>query len=313
MALVLVTGGAGFIGGHLVAALLQQGYRVRVLDDLSSGRRDNLSPIIDDIDFIHGSITDQDTLQHAFKGVDSCVHLAAIPSVPRSIETPWQSNRVNVEGTLNVYLAARDAGVHRVVVASSSAVYGNVQETSVPETLPRAPISPYGITKAVGEMYGETFGQLFGLDVVSLRYFNVFGPRQDPRSPYAAVIPIFLSHLFAQKSPPIHGDGKQSRDFTYIDNVVHANLKALEAPGTIAGVYNVACGESTSIVELVEILNDILGLNIPPTFLRPRHGDIRYSRADIQRAHDAFGYSPIVSIREGLSRTLTWFQQHEFA
>lgn len=312
MDLVLVTGGAGFIGSHLVAALLEKGYSVRVIDDLSSGRRPNLEPYLDHIEFIHGSITDEDALAKAFHRVDACLHFAAIPSVPRSIDNPGQSNRVNVEGSVDVFLAARSAGVRRLVFASSSAVYGNVAERAVVESLPRAPISPYGVTKAAGEMYAEVFSQLYGLDIVSLRYFNVFGPRQDPRSPYAAVIPIFLSHLFAQKPPPIHGDGRQSRDFTYIDNVVHANLLALKAPGGIAGAYNIACGESTAIVDLVAMLNQRLGLAIEPAFQRARNGDIRYSCADISKARAAFGYEPIVTVREGIGRTLEWFRQHEF-
>lgn len=310
---VLVTGGAGFIGSHLVAALLKKGYAVRVLDDLSSGRRSNLEPHLEEIEFIQGSIIDEDALAKAFHRVDACLHLAAIPSVPRSIETPAISNRVNVEGAVDVFLAARSAGVRRIVFASSSAVYGNVSDHAVVETLPRAPISPYGVTKAAGEMYADVFSQLYGLDIVSLRYFNVFGPRQDPRSPYAAVIPIFLSHLFAQLPPPIHGDGQQSRDFTYIDNVVAANLLALEEPSPIAGAYNIACGESTSIVDLVAMLNERLELSVAPAFQRSRTGDIRYSRADISKARAAFGYEPVVSVREGINRTLEWFQQHEFA
>jgi UDP-glucose 4-epimerase len=311
MATVLVTGGAGFIGCHIVRALLKHGYAVRVIDDFSSGRRDNLAEVADDIDIHAASICDVDLLATAFNGVDSCIHLAAIPSVPRSIESPSHTNRVNVEGTLNVFQAARSAGIRRVVFASSSAVYGNVASLPVSESNTVAPISPYGVSKAAAEMYASTLSDVYDMDIVALRYFNVFGPHQDPRSQYAAVIPIFLSHMFGGKAPPINGDGLQSRDFSYVDNVVSANLKAIEAPEDVAGAYNIACSQTTSIVELVNILNELLNLHIEPAFRPTRVGDIVYSRADITKARNILGYEPTVDVREGLLKTLDWFRQGE--
>lgn len=304
----LVTGGAGFIGNHLVRALLNKGHDVRVIDDLSTGSLDNLADVRERITFFPGSICDAELVARASRDVACCYHQAALPSVPRSVRDPWRSNRVNVEGALNVFLAARDAGVRRVVFASSSSVYGNTDAVPAHEGLPLAPISPYGVTKATCEMYARAFTELYGMDIVALRYFNVFGPRQNPQSQYAAVIPIFIENMLAGRRPPVDGDGMQSRDFSYIDNVVSANLKAGEAPGSIAGVYNIACGASTTVLDLVNTLNAILGMNIEPDFRGARPGDIRRSCAAIARARAAFGYEPLISVREGLERTVRWFQ-----
>jgi UDP-glucose 4-epimerase len=308
MSTFLVTGGAGFIGSNLANTLVQQGESVRVLDDLSTGNLSNLSEIQEDIELFEGSICDQTILSKAMKGVDFCLHQAAIPSVPRSVKSPWASNRANVEGSLNVFLAARDAGVQRLVYASSSSVYGNVKTMPVREELPRNPISPYAVSKAAMEMYGEVFSDLYDLDLVGLRYFNVFGPKQDPNSAYAAVIPIFITNMLKGKSAPVHGDGGQGRDFSYIDNVVSANLLACKQKKNIAGVYNVACGDSTTVLEVVELLNEILGVHIDPEFKSPREGDIRKSWANIENAESAFGYKPLCSVREGLEKTLTWLR-----
>lgn len=305
----LVTGGAGFIGSNLVHALLERGHAVRVLDDLSTGRRENLSGIMSSIEFFEGSICDETAVRDAMGGVDYCLHQAAIPSVPRSVDNPLASNRANVDGTLNVFLAARDAKVRRVVFASSSSVYGNTEVSPAHEDLPVLPISPYGVSKAACEHYARVFSSLYGMDIVALRYFNVFGPRQDPASQYAAVIPIFMAHMLRGERPPVHGDGRQSRDFSFIDNVIRANVLACEAEGPIAGVYNAACGTESTLLGLVALLNHALGTKLEPVFSPVRAGDIRRSCADISRAAKAFGYKPSVSVGEGLRRTIEWYQR----
>ncbi len=308
MATYLVTGGAGFIGSNLVRSLLERGHSVRVLDDLSTGRRANLTEVLSQIEFIEGSICEVDLVNQAMDGVEYCLHQAAVPSVPRSVEDPLRSNRVNVEGTLNVFLAAREQGVRRVVFASSSSVYGNTSVSPVREDLPTQPISPYGVTKATCELYARVFSSLYNMDIVGLRYFNVFGPRQDPASEYAAVVPIFLSKMLRGERPPVHGNGRQSRDFSYIGNVVDANLRVCDAEGPLAGVYNAACGAETSILGLVALLNEILGTKLEPVFEPSRAGDIRRSCADIRRAGETFGYKPQVSVGEGLKRTVEWYR-----
>ncbi|MBN2309522.1 MAG: SDR family oxidoreductase [Candidatus Hydrogenedentes bacterium] len=308
MACYLITGGGGFIGSNLARSLSARGDEVRVLDDFSTGRRENLDGLLDRIEVIEGSVCDPECLARAFAGVDYCLHQAAIPSVPRSVQDPVRSNHANVEGTIQVFLAARDAGAKRVVFASSSSVYGEVSALPAAETLPLNPISPYGVTKATCEMYARVFTELYGTDIVALRYFNVFGPRQDPKSQYAAVMPIFIMKMLAGEAPPVYGDGTQSRDFSYVDNVVAANLAACAAPGRLAGVYNIACGATTSVLDVVEMLNEILGTDLPPAFLPPRPGDIHLSYADIARARDAMGYEPAVTVREGLERTVAWYR-----
>lgn len=307
----VVTGGAGFIGSHLVRALIARGNAVTVVDDFSTGKRENLAGVEPLVELLEGSIEDRDLLAHAMRDADYCLHQAAIPSVPRSVADPFASNRANVEGTLNVFVAARDANLKRVVFASSSSIYGNTDRVPVNENLPRAPISPYGVTKATDELYGEVFSGLYGLDVVALRYFNVFGPRQAPDSAYAAVVPIFLRHMLRGERPPVHGHGQQARDFTYVENVVQANLRACQVEGRIAGVYNIACGASTSVLELVAALNTLLGTSIAPEHLPARAGDILRSWADIAKARKAFGYSPLVTLNEGLEKTIAWFREWE--
>ena len=308
MSAYLVTGGAGFIGSNIAQQLALRGDTVRVLDDLSTGFRENLSEVADKVEFIEGSITDMDVVQAAMEGMEFCLHQAAIPSVPYSIEHPILTNEANVSGTINVFLAARDAGLRRVVFASSSAIYGNTSQVPVIESLPRAPISPYAVDKAADEMYAGVFSDLYDIDIVGLRYFNVFGPRQRPDSAYAAVIPIFLECMLRGESPPVHGDGGQARDFSYIENIVEANIAACRAEGKIAGVYNVACGRSTSILELIALMNQALGTTLEPRFEPARAGDIRESWADIALAEQCFHYTPTISVEEGLKRTIEWFQ-----
>jgi nucleoside-diphosphate-sugar epimerase len=308
MSRFLVTGGAGFIGSNVVRRLLALGEQVRVIDDCSTGRRANLADVSGDIEFTDGSIVDQAAIDAAIQGCDFCIHLAAIPSVPRSVENPARSHHANVTGTVNVLLAARDAGVQRVVMASSSSVYGNAATLPVEESLPVMPISPYAVSKASAEMYARVFSDLYEMEVVCLRYFNVFGPRQDPDSPYSAVIPLFIRRMLSGHAPRIHGDGLQSRDFTFVDNVATANIKACFAPGKIAECYNVAAGQPHSLLELVQTLNDILGTDIAPSFDETRAGDVKHSHAAIARAENAFGYNPRVTFREGLEQTVAWYR-----
>ncbi len=308
MAHYLITGGGGFIGSNLARALVEEGETVQVLDDFSTGRRENLEGLKRNITIIEGTICDREAVRTAIKGVNYCLHQAAIPSVPRSIAAPEASNRANIEGTLNVLLAAREAGVRRVVLASSSSVYGNVAGDPLVETLPRRPISPYGVTKACAEMYGEVFASLYDLDIVSLRYFNVFGPRQNPDSQYAAAIPIFVRHMLAGRRPPVHGDGRQARDFTFVSNVVSANLLVCRQAGSLRGVFNVACGAAANLLEVIAALNRILGADLEPEFQPRRAGDIPWSCADISQARQAFGYVPKIGLEEGLRRTVSWLR-----
>lgn len=308
MSTYLITGGAGFIGSHLAETLCRRGDAVRVLDDFSTGRRENLAAFSSDVEVVEGSILDREAVAAALRGVEVCLHEAALPSVPRSIGDPWMSNRVNVEGTLNVFLAARDAGVRRVVYASSSSVYGNAAQYPVDESLPRMPLSPYAVSKATMELYADSFSRLYGMDLVGLRYFNVFGPRQDPEGPYAAVIPRFLQAMLAGEQPVIFGDGTQARDFTAVSNVVAANLLAAAAPGNISGVYNIACGAPVTLLELVAALNQALGTDLTPNLAPARDGDIRLSWATIERAGAAFGYAPTTSFDDGIRETVAWFR-----
>ena len=312
MTTFLVTGGAGFIGSNLVTALLAAGHEVRVLDDFSSGRRENLADA-GRATIIEGDIRDLATVRTAVKGVDYVLHQAAVPSVARSIEDPLTSNNANINGTLHVLLASRDAGVKRVVMAASSSAYGETEVLPKVETMQSAPISPYAITKLVAEMYGQVFTQLYGLEVVSLRYFNVFGPRQDPASHYAAVIPKFIALMQAGRRPVIFGDGLQSRDFSYIDNVVQANLLACTAAAAPGNIYNVACGVRFDLLELVALLNAILGTSIEAELQEARAGDIKHSLADIERARRDLGYTVVVPFEEGLRLTVAWYEKHPFA
>jgi nucleoside-diphosphate-sugar epimerase len=303
----LVTGGAGFIGSHLTTALVNKSFKVTVIDNLSTGHLENLSEVLDDITFIRGDIRDIELLKKSFKGVDVVFHQAALPSVPRSIKDPIVSNASNIDGTLNVLVAARDAGVKRVICAASSSAYGDTEVLPKSEEMPSNPLSPYAVTKYVGELYSKVFSRVYGLETVCLRYFNVFGPRQDPNSQYAAVIPKFIIAMSKGESPRIYGDGEQSRDFTYIDNVVEANLLAASASDVSGEVFNIACGERYTINGLVDKLNEIFETNIEPEYDPPRPGDVRHSMASIEKAEKFLGYKPVVTFQEGLRRTVEWF------
>lgn len=307
MTIALVTGGAGFIGSHLATALLQRGYEVRILDNFSTGKRENLAPILDKITLFEASITDGAALQAAMAQVDYVFHQAAIPSVPRSVEDPETCHEINVNGTFRLLLAARDAGVKRVVYAASSSAYGDITGEYKHEAMPPRPLSPYGAAKLMGEYYMQVFYQTYGLETVCLRYFNVFGPRQDPTSEYSAVIPKFITAIQHGKHPIIYGDGLQSRDFTYIDNVIHGNLLAATCPEPAGHVMNIACGEQYSLLDLVNILNHYMGTEVEPEFAPPRTGDIKHSRADISKAGALMGYEPQVGFEEGIARTIEWF------
>jgi nucleoside-diphosphate-sugar epimerase len=305
MTRVLVTGGAGFIGSHLAADLLARGYEVRVLDNFATGRRSNLAAISEEVELVEGDIQSYERASKAVAGCDVVLHQAALPSVPRSVQDPLTSNATNVIGTLNVLLAARDHGVGRVVVASSSSVYGSGGGTSAKlEDQPAVPISPYATAKLASEGYARSFHEVYRLETVCLRYFNVFGPRQDPTSQYAAVIPNFITALLAGESPVIFGDGEQSRDFTYVANVVQANLLAMGAPGAPGNVYNIARGQRITLNRLVAELCGALGVDVKPVYGAPRPGDIRHSLADLSRARADLGYEPVVQLREGLERTI---------
>lgn len=305
----LITGGAGFIGCNLARYLLEKGCRVRVLDDLSTGREDNLRELSGSLEFIRGDIRDPVTVARTVEDCDAVFHQAALPSVPRSIADPAASHDVNVNGTLNVLLASRDKGVRRVVLASSSSVYGDREELPRNEEQSPRPLSPYAVSKLAGEYYARSFSTVYGLDTVSLRYFNVFGPRQDPESPYAAVIPRFMEALRAGRSPVIYGDGSQSRDFTFVENVCLVNWLAATAEKPLMGeVFNVGCGRSYTLLELLENLSAVMGRRDPdPRFEPPRAGDVRHSLADIGKAARMLGYEPIPDFRAELEKTCRWF------
>jgi UDP-glucose 4-epimerase len=309
MANCLVTGGAGFIGSHLVEALVERGHWVRVLDNFSTGSRENLDAVTGRVQVIDGDITDLDMVRRATRGVEVVFHQAALASVPRSVANPLATHRACVDGTLHVLLAARDANVRRVVYAASSSAYGNSARLPKSEGDPTAPLSPYAVAKLAGEQYCAAFSEVYRLETVRLRYFNVFGPRQSPDSPYAAVIPKFIEALTGGRPPVVHGDGQQSRDFTFVADVVQANLLAAEAPGVSGRVYNVACGRRTSLLELVEHLNALLGTHIAPAHAAARPGDVKHSQADIQRARDELGYRPTTDVPTGLRRCLEWWRQ----
>jgi nucleoside-diphosphate-sugar epimerase len=304
----LVTGGAGFIGSHMVEALLSAGHTVRVVDNFSTGKRENLAHVIDRIDLYEFSITDRERLAEAMQDVDYVFHLAALASVPRSVSDPILSNEHNVTGTLDVLVAARDAGVKRVVYAGSSSAYGNVESEYKAEDMPPRPLSPYAVAKLAGEHYCQAFTSVYGLETVTVRYFNVFGPRQDPLSTYAAVIPKFVTSMLDSKSPVVEGDGLQTRDFTYIDNVVHGSLLACHAPGVAGETFNIACGARINLLEMIDLLNNFMGKSILPVFTDPRPGDVRHSRASIEKARRLLAYEPVVSFEEGLARTLAWYE-----
>jgi nucleoside-diphosphate-sugar epimerase len=306
--LYLVTGGAGFIGSHICERLLKEGHDVRVLDNFFSGKQSNLEDLGGGVDLVRGDIRDGRVVAEAMRGVYVVFHEAALGSVPRSVADPISTHEVNMTGTLNVLLAAREAGVRRVVYASSSSVYGETKELPKHEGITPQPLSPYALSKLAGEHYISVFNHVYGFEAVALRYFNIFGPRQDPESQYAAVIPKFVTALLEGKPPVIYGDGLQSRDFTYVENVVEANLLASEADGVSGRAFNVACGGRYSLLDLLDKMKQIIGSDIQPIHEPARAGDVRDSQASIEAAASAFGYRVKVDFDEGLRRTVNWFQ-----
>ena len=308
MAKYLVTGAAGFIGSNIVEELVGRGADVRALDNLSTGKASNLAPFMDRIEFVEGDLNDTKLLSKVIRGVDFVLHQAALPSVPRSLADPLKSHEANATGTLNLLIAARDEGVKRLVYASSSSVYGNSLMLPKREDMPTQPLSPYAVNKLAAEQYCRVFARVFGLPAVALRYFNVFGPRQDPGSQYAAVIPAFISSVLRDESPTIYGDGTQTRDFTYVQNVVQANLLACETDKADGEALNFACGERTSLLGLLGEINRLLGTNVEPIFEPGRAGDVKDSLADVSRARDLIGYTPVASFSDGLAATVRSLQ-----
>ena len=307
MAHYLVTGGAGFIGSHLAEELLHRGHRVRVADSLITGKRSNLDHL-PQVEFLEGDLADLDVARHAVHGCEYVLHQAAIPSVPRSVVDPITSNRANVDATLNVLVASREAGIRRLVFAGSSSAYGNTPTLPKHEDMPVSPLSPYALQKVVGEQYLQMFTKLYGLETVSIRYFNVFGPRQDPGSPYSGVISVFATALLDGRAPTIYGNGEQTRDFTYVANVVDGVLRACEAPLASGEIINVATGGRISLNHLFETMRELVGVDVRPVYEDPRPGDVTDSQADIRKARDLLGYQPTVSFQDGLRRTLEWYR-----
>jgi UDP-glucose 4-epimerase len=312
MAFYLVTGGAGFIGSHLAAGLAARGDRVRIVDNLSTGKKTNLQ-VVPEAEFVEGDLADLEVARRSVAGADFVLHQAAIPSVPRSVTDPVTSNRSNVDATLNVLVAARDAGVKRLVYAASSSAYGDTPVLPKHEDMPTSPLSPYALQKLVGEHYCCMFTRLYGFETVSIRYFNVFGPRQDPSSPYSGVISLFISALVDGRRPTIYGDGEQTRDFTYVANVVDGVLRACAAERVAGETINVATGGRISLNRLLEDLRSFTGSTVEAIFAEPRSGDVRDSQADIGKAQRLLGYEPTIPFREGLKRTLEWYRQSEVA
>jgi len=308
MASYLITGGAGFIGSHLAEALLEGGHQVRILDDFSTGRRHNVEVLPRRVEVLEGDVADLDTCRRAVEGMEYVLHQAAIPSVPRSVEDPLGSNRANIVGSLHLLLAARDAGVKRVVYAGSSAAYGDTPGLPRVETMATSPMSPYALQKLVAEQYCRMFTQLYGLETVTIRYFNVFGPRQNPGSPYSGVISLFCTALLDGRQPVIYGDGEQTRDFTYIANVVDGVLRACSAPEASGETINVATGRRTSLNELLGTLARLAGRSVTPIYRDGRAGDVRDSQADISKAQRLLGYTPTVGLEDGLRQTLDWYR-----
>ena len=309
MTRALVTGGGGFIGSHLTEALLEKGLAVRILDDFSTGKRENLTfgNHVPSLDIVEGDIRDLTLCQKTMEGVDYVFHQAALPSVQRSVEDPLGSNAVNVGGTLNILLAARDAKVKRVMYASSSSIYGDTPTLPKKEDMSPTPLSPYALQKYTGEQYCRLFSQLYGLETASLRYFNIFGPRQDPNSVYSAVIPRFIDALLHRRSPIVYGDGEQSRDFTYIDNVVQANMLAMSAQRLQGEIVNIACGQRVSLNQLLGLLKQFIPSERTTVYEEARPGDVRHSLADISKAKDCLRYEPIAGIETGLKKTVEFF------
>src|SRR6266851_2759343 len=304
----VVTGGAGFIGSNTVDELVRRGHSVVVLDDLSSGKEDNLAEMRNKITLIKGSITDIELVRKAMYEAEYVLHLAARTSVPRSVKDPIDTSKINIDGTLNVLVSAKELKVKRVVFAASSSAYGETPTLPKAETMQPQPISPYGVTKYVGELYAQTFGRCYGLENVSLRYFNIFGPRQDPGSPYSGVLAKFCTAFLEETQPVIFGDGEQTRDFTYVEDAVQANLLACEAPNASGKVFNIGVGERFSLNQTVALLSKISGKSLEVKYDPPREGDIRDSQADISQAREFLGYQPKVGFEEGLRRTFEWYR-----
>ena len=310
MAVCVVTGGGGFIGSHIVENLVRQRNTVKVIDDFSTGKRGNVEAFKNDVEIIEADLAETKNLTQFLKGTDYVIHQAAIPSVPKSILDPLKSHNANVNGTLNLLLACRDAGVKRVVYASSSSLYGDSPTLPKNESMMPNPLSPYGAQKLFAEMYCQVFTKAYGLETVSLRYFNVFGPRQDSTSQYSGVLALFIPAVLQGRRPTIYGDGLQSRDFTYVQNVVEANLLACKVPGIGGQVFNVACGDRITVNSMLHQINKIVGVDISPVYAEPRSGDIKHSQADITRAREHLGFEPKVSFEEGLRATVEWYRKN---
>jgi len=311
---VVVTGGAGFIGSHIAQNIASSGAKVIILDDLSTGHRENVEELTGDIELVEGSVADSEVLNRVLKGAELVFHEAAIPSVPRSVENPTQTHIASIDGTFKLLLAAREQNVRRVVYAASSSAYGDQPTLPKVEAMAPDPLSPYAVAKLVGEYYCQVFTRVYGLETISLRYFNVFGPRQDPGSQYSGVVSRFISSLCSSDTPVIFGDGEQSRDFTYIDNVVSANLKAATSSGGVGKVINVATGERITLNKLLNELKELIGRpDVVVDFREPRVGDVRHSLADISMAREFLGYEPQVGLREGLQRTIDWWKTSRYA
>ncbi|MCJ7579118.1 MAG: SDR family oxidoreductase [Candidatus Aminicenantes bacterium] len=308
MAKYLVTGGAGFIGSHITEELIKRGEEVRVLDNFLTGKKENLAPFLADIDLIEGDIRDYTHCQKSVKGIDYVLHQAALPSVPRSVSDPIFSNEINITGTLNMLTAAKEEGNKSFVFASSSSVYGDDQRLPKKEGNEGNPLSPYALGKLTGEHYCRIFSKLYGFNTVSLRYFNIFGPRQDPFSQYAAAIPNFVTKILENENPIIYGDGEQSRDFTFVSNVVEANLLASQAQNVSGEAFNIACGARITVNDLISEIKTILGKEIPSNFSDPRQGDVRHSHADISKAQENLNYQPLIPFSEGLKKTVSWYE-----
>jgi len=306
----LVTGGAGFIGSNIAAKLVSQGCFVRVIDNLLTGKKSNLADIIDNIEFIEADMGDEEIARSAMKDIDVVLHQGALPSVPRSVDDPAETHRHCLDATFTLLLAARDAGVKRFVYASSSSAYGDTPTLPKVETMPPRPLSPYAVGKLAGEYYCSVFYEVFGLETISLRYFNVFGPHQDPTSQYAAAIPAFVTAILKDQQPTVFGDGLQTRDFTYVDNVVEANLLAAKAEHTAGQVLNIACGKAVTVNETIDVINELLGKNIKPLYTDPRPGDIKHSLADITLAKKLLAFKPTIPFKQGLQKAIHWYREN---
>jgi nucleoside-diphosphate-sugar epimerase len=306
----LVTGGAGFIGSNICRRLVAEGCFVRVVDNLLTGKRGNLASVMDKIEFLEADMGDAEVARAAMKDIEVVLHQGALPSVPRSVDDPAATHQHCVDATFTLLLAARDAGVKRFVYAASSSAYGDTPALPKVETMAPSPLSPYAVGKLVGEYYGSVFAKVFGLETISLRYFNVFGPHQDPASQYAAAIPAFVTAILQDRPPTIYGDGEQSRDFTYVDNVVQANLLAAHAKQTGGEVVNIACGEAVTVNAIIGVINELLGKHVQPVYAPARAGDVKHSLADITAARRLIGFEPVVFFREGLEKSITWYREN---